>query len=150
MLIRPAYNPPGIPTENIVRRAPLRPGEKEAFFALARVIDLTNYKDVLGLLIKKFFTTDIAVTTVFDWLSEIARQSGNPEAVERVQWHHDHCLIKRRQSRRPRQSQGWRGRLASTINPEAVKQSLWGKLPACRMRQAGSLPHKCFTASQTP
>ena len=30
---------------------------------------------------------------------------------------------------------------------EAVNQSLWGKLPACRMRQAGSLPHKYFTAS---
>jgi hypothetical protein len=95
VLRRPVYGPRRIPPENIVPRKPLGPGEREAFFSLARVIDPTNYRDVLTVLIKKFFTTDIAVAAVFDWLLEIARRSGNPEVAARVQWHHDHCLVKR-------------------------------------------------------
>jgi hypothetical protein len=95
VLKRPAHGPTVIPRENIVRRKPLGPGEKEAFFALARVFDPANCKDVFAMLIKKYFTTDLAVTTVVDWVLEIAHLSGNSEVIARVQWIYEHCLIRR-------------------------------------------------------
>jgi hypothetical protein len=95
VLARPALGPMIIPHENIVSRKPLDSREKEAFFALARVMDPTNCKDVFAMLIKKYFTTDLAVTTVVDWVLEIAHLSGNSEVITRIQWIHEHCLIRR-------------------------------------------------------
>ena len=62
---------------------------------LARVIDRVNYRDVLSLLIKKYFTTDLDASAVFDWLEEIAELSGDPKLVSRVQEDREKCLIQR-------------------------------------------------------
>ncbi len=41
---------------------------------MAAVIDTVNYKDVLSVLIKKYFTNSIESASIFDWLSEIATE----------------------------------------------------------------------------
>lgn len=84
-----------IPPESVVRGKPLAPGEKDALFALATIIDRANYKDVLAILIKKCFTADLVVSAVFDWLSAIAALSGDRELMARVKRYEEHCLIQR-------------------------------------------------------
>lgn len=84
-----------IPQENILSRQPLTSSTTKLLCTLSDVIDATNYKDVFALLIKKYFTTDLPIITAVDWMLEIARMSGNPEVIARVQWIYDHCLIKR-------------------------------------------------------
>jgi hypothetical protein len=95
VLRQPVSGPRGIPPENLVARKPLEPGEQEAFFALARVIDLVNYRDVLALLIKKYFTTDLDAAVVYDWLADIARRSGNRAVAARVEDYREMCLVQR-------------------------------------------------------
>lgn len=95
VLAHPAAGSGCIPPENFVPRRPLEAGEKEALFGLSRIVSPANYKDVLALLIKTYFTTEVAAQVVIDWLVEIARLSGNPEVLARVQWLVDHCLISR-------------------------------------------------------
>jgi hypothetical protein len=95
VLRHPLAGPRVLPPENRVPRKPLEPGEKEAFLALARVIDLVNYRDVMSLLIKKYFTTDLTAETVFDWLADIARLSGNRAVLDRVEEYREKCLIRR-------------------------------------------------------
>ncbi|XXX72877.1 aspartyl/asparaginyl beta-hydroxylase domain-containing protein [Sorangium sp. So ce134] len=91
----PASRQRSIPPESVARRNPLAPGEKDALFAMASIIDRTNYKDVLAILIKKCFTADLIVSTVFDWLSAMAALSGDRELMDRVKRHEEHCLIQR-------------------------------------------------------
>ncbi|WP_344659492.1 aspartyl/asparaginyl beta-hydroxylase domain-containing protein [Catenulispora subtropica] len=84
-----------VPPDNIVTRAELLPGERESYVALAGVLSTENYEDVLAMVIKKFFKSELAVTDVFGWFGRIAEASGQPELVARVRRHEEHCLVRR-------------------------------------------------------
>jgi hypothetical protein len=95
LLLQAVPEPAAIPAENIVPRKPLLPAEREALFALAPIVNETNCKDLLALLIKKYFTAAIDVATVVDWALQIAKRSGDAAAVARIAWIHEHCLVRR-------------------------------------------------------
>lgn len=87
--------PCGARPDNIVARPELLPGERESFMALAGVLSPEAYEDVLAMVIKKFFTSDLAVTDVFGWFGAITEASGQPALAARVRSHEEHCLVRR-------------------------------------------------------
>lgn len=87
--------PWGMPATSIIPRRPLRPGEHEAFRALARVIDPANFADVLAMIIKRYFAAAMDAGEVFTWLREIAADSKDPDVLSRAQWLEEHCLTSR-------------------------------------------------------
>lgn len=84
-----------MPPDSIVARRPLRPAEREAFQALAQVVDQVNLMDVLAVLIKRYFVAEMDVLDIFDWMDDIAVGSGDPEVLSRVRWLRSHCLVSR-------------------------------------------------------
>jgi hypothetical protein len=84
-----------IPPERIVTRPPISPEEEEALRSLHRLIDLDNYRDVLALLIRKYFRRQVPVAAVFDWMFDIAALSGNQALSERIFQLRERCLIHR-------------------------------------------------------
>jgi L-proline cis-4-hydroxylase len=93
--VRPDGSDDGIPTDAIVPRRPLRPDEREAFTRLAEIVDPSNVKDVLSMLIRRYFVAEMEVTDVFRWLSEIATDSGDDDVVDVVRGLEERSLVAR-------------------------------------------------------
>jgi hypothetical protein len=85
----------GVQASAIVPRRPLRPGEREAFAALAGIVDVDNLMDIAAMIIRRYFVADLPVLDVFDWLREIADASGDQDVADRVRWLESHCLSSR-------------------------------------------------------
>jgi L-proline cis-4-hydroxylase len=85
----------GIPTDAIVPRRPLFPGEHEAFMRLAEIVDPVNVRDILSMLIRRYFVAEMEVTDVFRWLSEIADESGDDDVLEQVRALEERSLVAR-------------------------------------------------------
>jgi hypothetical protein len=85
----------GIPQDSVVPRRALGPAERQSFEALSRVLDASNYQDVLAMVIKRYFEADVRASDVFGWMREIARASGRPELVAKAASHEEHCLVSR-------------------------------------------------------
>jgi L-proline cis-4-hydroxylase len=92
---RPREGALSLPRSAVVTRRPLRPGERDAFLALASVIDLDNLMDIMAMIIRRYFTADLNVADVFGWLREIAARSGDQDVISRAQWLQAHCLTSR-------------------------------------------------------
>jgi hypothetical protein len=84
VLARKPEAPSGMPAAAVMRRRPLREGEREAFLALARVMDQASFMDVMAMIIKRFFTAEMAAHDVFDLMSEIAAGSGDLDLLDRA------------------------------------------------------------------
>lgn len=92
---RQRRGPLELPASAVVPRRPLRPGEREAFAALAGIVDVDNLMDVVAMVIRRYFTADLRVDDVFGWLHEIADASGDQAVADRVRWLEAHCLTSR-------------------------------------------------------
>lgn len=86
---------PGVPSQNIAPRRPLRGEERDALRGFAKLIDLNNYRDVMAVLTKRHFEAEIHAEEVFDWMKDIAALSGRPEVVERVTRDAEYYLVHR-------------------------------------------------------
>lgn len=84
-----------IPDDAVVPRRPLYPGEREAFLRLAEIVDPTNVRDVLSMLIRRYFVAEMEVTDVFRWLSEIVAETGDDDVLGQVRWLEEHSLVVR-------------------------------------------------------
>ncbi|MDQ1740950.1 MAG: hypothetical protein QOE53_2602 [Pseudonocardiales bacterium] len=84
-----------MPADSIVERRPLRPGERKEFQALARVVDPVNLMDVLAVLIKRCFVAEMDAVDIYDWMDDIAVESGDPQVLSRARWLRSHCLVSR-------------------------------------------------------
>ncbi|WP_316524250.1 aspartyl/asparaginyl beta-hydroxylase domain-containing protein [Kitasatospora brasiliensis] len=85
----------GIPEEVTFPRAPLTDAQRLALEGLSAVVDTHNYRDVLALVIKQYFRSDISVAEIFDIVERIAKNGGATEAAERIQWLRTHALVTR-------------------------------------------------------
>ena len=68
---------------HLVTREPLTEKFKHALIALSPMLTRESFRDVIALLGKVHFYRQAHAADVFDWLTEIARRSGDPELVER-------------------------------------------------------------------
>jgi len=86
---------PRIPPKALVPRRPFRSRDEAGLRALGDLADRHNFMDVVALIIKKYFTTDIAIVDVFTWLDEIARLCGVADVAARASWLRTHALVTR-------------------------------------------------------
>lgn len=84
-----------IPRSSIVNRRPLDATGRTDLLNFSRVIDSFNYREILALLIKRHFVTDISADEVFKLLREIAAQSGRPDVLKRAVQQQEYCLVQR-------------------------------------------------------
>lgn len=66
-------------------RKPQEADFTERLRALAGVIDHDNFKDVLFLLSKVHFRTDVPITDTYDWLVEVCKGSGDDTLVHKAE-----------------------------------------------------------------
>jgi hypothetical protein len=88
----------GIPEQNIVHRTQLSKSEGDAFLALSHVIDRSNFKDILAILVRRFYRRDFSLDRVYGILLEIAHRSGDREVIDKVSEFVDY-FIKERDNR---------------------------------------------------
>src|ERR1700737_2305320 len=84
-----------IPAANLATRPPFTSRDEEALHALDRIIDLENYRDVLALLIRKYFRRNVPVSVIFEWLMDIVKRSRNEDLLDVVRKFSNRCLIER-------------------------------------------------------
>jgi len=82
-----------IPEDAVVERRPLRPGEWESFAELAEVVDGDNLRDVLAMLVKRFFVAEMDVEEIFRWLAVIASDSDNEDVLAQSRWLEQRSLV---------------------------------------------------------
>jgi hypothetical protein len=82
-----------IPEDAVVERRPLRPGEWEAFAELAELVDVHNVRDVLAMLVKRFFVAELEVEEIFRWLAVIASDSDNEDVLAQSRWLEQRSLV---------------------------------------------------------
>ncbi|AZS88827.1 aspartyl/asparaginyl beta-hydroxylase domain-containing protein [Streptomyces griseoviridis] len=75
----------GIPEDRISKRPSLTDAELEALYRLADVVDLENYRDVLGLVIKKHYRRDGGEDFVWRTLTEIGRRCPDQAVRTKIQ-----------------------------------------------------------------
>jgi L-proline cis-4-hydroxylase len=68
VFIRPHDVLRDMPVSAVVPRRPVAPGEREAFTALAGIVDTDNLMDVAAMIIRRYFVADLPVRDVFTWL----------------------------------------------------------------------------------
>jgi len=89
-------NPGGtIPEESVVHRPPPSEAEREALEALHKLIDRDNYKDVLAILVRKYFRRNISLSKVYELLLTAAMRSRDPLLADTVQEFIDYFLKQR-------------------------------------------------------
>lgn len=91
----PLENETNIPAESIFVRDPMTEGERKKLLALSNVIDLDNFSDVFGIVIKNHYRKDGGDDSIWSTFLEIAKSSGNPEVGERAGELHRYLLIER-------------------------------------------------------
>ncbi len=84
-----------MPTENIVARADLGADRLQALLGLAQILDQQTYPEVLSLLIKQHFLTDVSGDGVFTLLKQIAAIGGRPDVIARVEKQEEYCMVRR-------------------------------------------------------
>jgi L-proline cis-4-hydroxylase len=82
-----------IPEDAVVERRPLRPGEWESFAELAEIVDGDNVRDVLAMLVKRFFVAEMDVEEIFRWLAVIASDSDNEDVLAQSRWLEQRSLV---------------------------------------------------------
>jgi|GEM_PF-5828822 len=82
-----------IPEDALVERRPLRPGEWEAFAELAEIVDAHNVRDVLAMLVKRFFVAEMEVEEIFRWLAVIASDSDDEDVLAQTRWLEQRSLV---------------------------------------------------------
>jgi L-proline 3-hydroxylase, C-terminal len=82
-----------IPEDALVERRPLRPGEWEAFAELAEIVDTHNLRDVLAMLVKRFFVAEMEVEEIFRWLAVIASDSDDEDVLAQSRWLEQRSLV---------------------------------------------------------
>jgi L-proline cis-4-hydroxylase len=82
-----------IPEDAVVERRPLRPGEWESFAELAELVDGDNLRDVLAMLVKRFFVAEMDVEEIFRWLAVIASDSDNEDVLAQSRWLEQRSLV---------------------------------------------------------
>lgn len=82
ILHNPSQATSGIPEDAIMARPPLTPSEQAAIAALGDLVDRYNYRDILAVLIRKAFTRDLPLQSVFDQLELMAERSGDPDLID--------------------------------------------------------------------
>lgn len=85
----------GIPSESLVPRRPLTDDELAAIRSLSSLISERNYRDVLSLLLKQYFVSDMSVSDIFDRACEMAEASGQDKVREQFEWLRQHSLTTR-------------------------------------------------------
>ncbi len=90
-----SVGPPSFPATAIVPRRPLRPGERDSLLALAGVADTWNLKDVLAILIKRYFVAELAVEGIFESLFEIAQATSDDALILEAEWYKRLALTRR-------------------------------------------------------
>lgn len=78
-----------------VPRSPLTPSQRDALLGLAAVISVRNHRDVLALIIKQYFVSDISVPEIFDLACAVAKSAGQDEALGKFEWLRTHALVTR-------------------------------------------------------
>ncbi|NGO68762.1 aspartyl/asparaginyl beta-hydroxylase domain-containing protein [Streptomyces boncukensis] len=91
----PAETEQAIPESHIVRRREPRRGEREAFLALSGVVDEVNYRDVMAMIIKRFYVARIPVRETFAWLRDIIAASGHEKLLATVTAAEEEFLVRR-------------------------------------------------------
>jgi len=82
-----------IPEDAEVERRPLRPGEWEAFAELAEIVDAHNVRDILAMLVKRFFVAEMEVEEIFRWLAVIASDSDDEDVLAQSRWLEQRSLV---------------------------------------------------------
>jgi hypothetical protein len=85
----------GIPADALVPRSPLTAEQRDALLGLSAVITPYNYRDVLALVIKQYFVSEISVEEIFELSCKIAAEAGQADALSKLTWLHTHALVAR-------------------------------------------------------
>ena len=85
----------GIPSESSVSRRPLTDDQLAAIRGLSAVISERNYRDIMSLLLKQYFASDITISDVFNMACDIAEASGHDKIREQYEWLRQHSLTTR-------------------------------------------------------
>ncbi len=67
-----------------VERRPFDDDYRSALFGLAPLLHRDNFDNVVELLSKVHFSRDVTCEVVYDWLIDLATDSGSPELVDRA------------------------------------------------------------------
>jgi L-proline 3-hydroxylase, C-terminal/Aspartyl/Asparaginyl beta-hydroxylase len=79
----------------IIRRPQLTAEMLDAILGLGRIVNERNYKDIVQLLSRVHFYSQTHAGEVFEWLTEIARRSGNPALLEKTAAFKRNCIESR-------------------------------------------------------
>ena len=86
---------PLIPQRSIAKRRPFGPGDETVLRLLGDLIDEHNFTEIVSIVIKRYFQTDMRIIEVFDWLDEITSLSGDEILTAKATWLRDHALVAR-------------------------------------------------------
>lgn len=84
-----------LPADSLAPRRPLGPAEKGDFLKLSRILDEANFRDVLAILIKRYFQAEMDPVDVFAWLEEIASQNEDRDLAARARSLREHSVDSR-------------------------------------------------------
>ncbi len=87
--------PPGPPRDSLVNRPALSPAERAGLLGLGEIMDMTNHRDVMRMVIKQHFKRDGGPGFVWSMLLEIADRCPDPDAAQRIRALHRYFLIER-------------------------------------------------------
>ena len=87
--------PLGPPPDSIVDRASLPSSERAALLGLGEIMDVTNHRDVMRMVIKHHYKRDGGPGFVWSMLLEIADQCPDAHAAERIRALHRYFLTER-------------------------------------------------------
>jgi hypothetical protein len=88
-------NETNIPQDSICNRNPMTEEERKRLLALSNIIDLDNFCDVFGIVIKNHYRRDGGNNSIWNMFIEIAKSSGNKEVREKASELHRYLLIER-------------------------------------------------------
>lgn len=95
VLRAPVSGDEDIPDDAVVPRRPLWEGEREAFARLSEIVDPLNFRDILSMIIRRYFVAEMEVGDVFECAVEIAQESGNEDVLAQSRWLEQHSLVVR-------------------------------------------------------
>jgi L-proline cis-4-hydroxylase len=84
-----------IPAASLIPRPELDAQDHSALMALGQVIDEDNYRDILALLIRRYFRKAFDAASIFDRMVDMARQAGKRTLADTLSRHRDYYLVAR-------------------------------------------------------
>jgi hypothetical protein len=84
-----------IPASSQIPRPELDEQDYRALMALGQVIDEDNYRDILALLIRRYFRKVFDAASIFDQLVDMAHQAGKRALADTIIRHRDYYLVAR-------------------------------------------------------